>query len=116
MKNTTNLSDNVVVYENFVCYFENDYFKELSTHRIYERRISFLTQIKQIAAEHKRLYELRHGKGSYHLNLGKYGALERTPLQIIEGDLNCTHLLMPKISHNYVTRFGYSHYSLRRFA
>lgn len=115
MSDTINLSVDSVVYENFVCYFENYYVSELSCHRVYERRISFLTEMKRIATEHKRLYELRHGNGAYNLNLSKYGELLRTPLQVIEGDLNCTHLLMPKISHNYITRFGYSHYSLRHF-
>ncbi len=111
MREIINTSTIEISYEKFVCYFENYYLNELSSHRIYEKRLVFLENIKRLACEHKRLFELKHGGGAYNINFGKYGKLQRTPLQIIEGDLNCTHLLMPKISHNYITHFGYNNYS-----
>ncbi len=90
-----------VTYDNFICYFEQHYIKDLSSQKQYECRSHFLEQIKRIAIEHKRLYELKYGIGAYRAGLGKYGALERTPLQIIMGDSNCTRLLMPKTYHSY---------------
>ena len=110
MNQTTNIISEItletVSYENFICYFEKHYLAELSGYNIYERRIEYLTLLKKIALEHRYMYELRHGQGAYQASLGKYGALSRTPLQIIEGDFNSTHLLMPKIAHNYATQFG----------
>jgi len=75
-----------VDYEHFIIYFENDYIKELAVKEDYTERKRFLDAAKQIAQNHKWIYEHRHGYGSYAVNLAKYGSLKRTPLQIINGD------------------------------
>ena len=109
MKNVNIAVAREASYENFISYFENYYFNELSCYQIYEKRMNFLEEMKKKANEHKRIYESKHGMGSYNINLSKYGELHRTPLQIIIGDFNCTHLIMPRNPHNYFTQFGHRH-------
>lgn len=103
MNHLNQASTEQLSYETFICYFEKEYLFVLSGYKLYEQRAQFLENIKKVALKHKHFYELQYGKGSYYANLAKYGSLNRTPLQIIEGDVNCTHLLMPKVSHTYLT-------------
>lgn len=93
-------------YKSFISYFESDYMNELATMSTFEVRYEFLKTAYKIAKQHKELFELRHGPGSYKVNLARYGNLRRTPLQIILGDFNMTHLLMPKLSGTYACLFG----------
>lgn len=93
------LSD--VTYENFIRYFEINYVKDLSATITYEERLEFLKVATVKAQRHRYVYEKLHGEGAYTANLAKYGNLARTPLQIIQGDSNCTRLLMPKRAHTF---------------